>query len=155
MTVLTYQAPLARGRLLVLLIYGSLLAQIVEFTVYRTANLPRAVNVFQFMAIGGVLAGWLGLWRITRGMTDPGRRPLDERERALRDLAGWAAFRIMGSALAVLAGGYVAFHDGLGLLPEPSPAALSLVAYAIWVVTWTLPQAVLAWTQAPIMRDEE
>jgi hypothetical protein len=155
MTALTYRAPLARGRLLVLLVYGSLLAQVVEFTVYRAAPLPAAVNVFQFVAIAGVLAGWLGLARITRAMTGHGRRELDERERALRNAAGWAAFRIMGSALAVLAGGYVLVHDGLGWLSEPSPAALSLLAYAVWVLTWTLPQAVLAWTQPPTVYDEQ
>ena len=154
MTALTYRAPLARGRWFVLLIYGSLLAQVIEFTVYRLAHLPTAVNVFQFVAIAGVLVGWLGLWRITRNMVGHGRR-LDERERALRNVAGWAAFRIMGSALAVLAGGYVVLHDGLGWLPVPSAGALSLLAYAVWVVTWTLPSAVLAWTQAPTLYDEE
>jgi hypothetical protein len=155
MTALTYRVPLARGRLLVLLIYGSLLAQVVEFTVYRAAHLPLAVNVFQFVAIAGVLAGWLGLGRITRAMIGHRRRGLDERERALRTVAGWTAFRIMGSALAVLAGGYVVLHDGLGWLPEPSPAALSLLAYAVWVITWTLPLAVIAWTQPPTVHDEK
>ena len=155
MTALTYRAPLARGRLLVLLIYGSLLAQVVEYVVYSAAHLPRAVNVFQFVAIAGVIAGWLGLWRITRAMIGRGRRGLDEREHALRNVAGWAAFRIMGSALAVLAGGYVALHNGLGWWPEPSPAALSMLAYAVWVVTWTLPSAVLAWIQRPTVYDEE
>jgi len=77
-------------------------------------------------------------------MITRGRQRLDERERALRDATGWAACRIMGSALAVLAGGFVLLHDGLGWLSEPSPAALSLLAYAVWVVTWTLPSAILA-----------
>jgi len=57
-------------------------------------------------------------------MITRGRQRLDERERALRDATGWAACRIMGSALAVLAGGFVLLHDGLGWLSEPSPAAL-------------------------------
>ena len=87
MTALTYRAPLARGRSLVLLIYGSLLAQVVEFAVYRAARLPAAVNLFQFVAIAGALAGWIGLGRITRAMIGADRR-LDERERALRNEAG-------------------------------------------------------------------
>jgi uncharacterized membrane protein len=154
MTALTHHPALPRGRLLVLLCYGSLLAQVAQFALYRAADLPRAVNVFQFVAIAGVAAGWLGLWRVTRGVADPGRRGLDERERAIRERAGWTAFRIMGSALALLSGGYVVLHDGLDVLPEPSPAALSLLAFAIWVLTWTLPQAVLAWTQHPPVDDE-
>jgi len=152
-TAISYRAPFARGRLLVLLVYGSLLAQLIEFIVYRAAHLPTAVNVFQFVAIAGVLAGWLGLARNTRALIGHSRG-LDERERALRNVAGWAAFRIMGSALAILAGGYVVLHDGLGWLSEPSPAALSLLAYTMWVVTWTLPSAVLAWTQPPAVADE-
>jgi len=154
MTAISYRAPFARGRLLVLLVYGSLLAQLIEFIVYRAAHLPTAVNVFQFVAIAGVLAGWLGLARITRSLIGDSRRGLDERERGLRTVAGWAAFRIMGSALAILAGGYVVLHDGLGWLSEPSPAALSLLAYTVWVVTWTLPSAVLAWTRLPAVSDE-
>ena len=154
MTAMTIRAPLARGRFLVLLIYGSLAAQIAEYVTYSTAHLPRAVNVFQFVAIAGVLAGWLGLWRITRAMIGHARQGLDERERALRNVTGWAAFRIMGTALAILAGGYVLLHDGLGWLSEPSSAALSLLAYAVWVVTWTLPSAILAWTQSAVVYDE-
>jgi hypothetical protein len=151
-TLAAEHAP-APTRIPVLLLYGSLAAQITEFALYSTAHLPRVVNAFQFVAIAATLTGWHRLSRATRCST--ARRSLDERERALRDRAGWLSFRIMGSAIALLTGGYVLLYDGIGHLPAPTPAALSLLAYSAWIVTWTLPSAVLAWTQPAPLPDAD
>ena len=154
MTTLAASRAHAHARLPVLLLYGSLAAQITEFTLATTAHLPRAVNAFQFVAIAAILAGWYLLSRATRCSTPPCHR-LDERERALRDRAGWLSFRIMGSAIALLAGCYALLYEGIGHLPAPTPAALSLLAYSAWIVTWTLPSAVLAWTQPAPLHDTD
>jgi len=89
MTVIPARRAPGRGRLYVLILYGSLAAQPAEVAVYSAAHLPRAVNVAQFVFIAGELAAWLGVWRVTRDLTDPRKIPLDERELAIRDRAAW------------------------------------------------------------------
>jgi hypothetical protein len=147
MTVIPARRAPGRGRLYVLILYGSLAAQLAEFAVYSAAHLPRAVNVAQFAFIAGELAAWLGVWRVTRDLTDRRKIPLDERELATRDRAAWLTLRLLGLGLAVLTGGYLLLHDGVGWLPAPTPAWLSLMAFTVWMVAWTLPSAVLAWTR--------
>jgi hypothetical protein len=138
-----------RGRLLVLLVYGSLLGQVIEYSVSSAAHWPRAVNTFQFAAIAVELFAANALARLTREVTGPGRDDRDERERAVRDQAGRVAFTILGSAVAVLAGGYLLGHDTVGWFPTITPIALSFAAFCGWMLAWTLPSAVIAWTQPP------
>jgi hypothetical protein len=47
MTVIPARRAPGRGRQYVLILYGSLAAQLAEFAVYSAAHLPRAVNVAQ------------------------------------------------------------------------------------------------------------
>jgi hypothetical protein len=137
--------PVRPGRpMMVLLLYGSLLAQVVEFVVYQAAHLPRLVNLFQFAALAGQLAGWAGVHAATRQILD--RRRPDEREIAVRDHVGWICFRVLGATIVAGTAGYLVLHDGLGWLPAPGPVALSLLAYTVFILTATLPSAVLAWT---------
>ena len=89
MTVIPARRAPGRGRQYVLILYGSLAAQLAEFAVYSAAHLPRAVNVAQFVFIASELAAWLGVWRLTRDLTDRRKTPLDERELATRDRAAW------------------------------------------------------------------
>lgn len=63
--------------------------------------------------------------------------------------------RLLTLGLAVLAGGYVLLHDGGGWLPAPSAQWLSLIAFTVCMVTWTLPSAVLVWTQSAPLSDLE
>jgi hypothetical protein len=146
-TAIAARRPADHGRLLVLVLYGSLLAQVAEFAAYNAAHLPRTVNVAQFACIGIEAAAWTGVRRLTRDLT--GRRRLDERELAIRDRAAWLTLRILTLAFGALAGGYVLLRDGTGWLPAPSPQWLSLIAFTAWMVVWTLPSAVLAWTCPP------
>lgn len=147
MTVIPARRAPERARLLVLLLYGSLLAQLAEFAVYSAAGLPRAVNLIQFLLIGIEVAAWAGVWQLTRDLAGRRQYRLDERELMLRDRAAWLALRLLGLGLAVLTGGYLLLHDAAGWLPAPTPAWLSLLAFTVWMVTWTLHPAVLAWTQ--------
>jgi hypothetical protein len=154
MTTMVRARPLPHGRVSVMLLYASLLAQLVEFAVYAAAHLPRLVNTFQFAAILGVFIGWVGILRATRR---PAQRPrrLDEREIAVRDRTGWISFRILGSAVVAVTAGYLVAHDTLNWLPAPGPVELSLLAYTVFVVTATLPTAVQAWTQPSPPREQE
>lgn len=147
MTVIPARRAPERARLLVLLLYGSLLAQLAEFAVYSAAGLPRAVNLIQFLLIGIEVAAWAGVWQLTRDLAGRRQYRLDERELMLRDRAAWLALRLLGLGLAVLTGGYLLLHDAAGWLPAPTPAWLSLLAFTVWMGTWTLHPAVLAWTQ--------
>jgi hypothetical protein len=147
MTVIPARRAPDRGRLLVLLLYGSLLAQLAVFAAYSAAHLPRAVNVAQFVLMAAEGAAWLGVWRLTRDLTGQCPHPLDERERMIRDRAAWLSLQLLGLGLAVLTGGYLLLHDAAGWIPAPSPEWLSLLAFTVWMVTWTLHPAVLAWTQ--------
>ena len=147
MTVIPARRAPDRARLLVLVLYGSLLAQLAEFAAYSAAHLPRAVNLAQFVLIGAELAAWLGVWRLTRDMAGRRHHPLDEREVMVRDRAAWLALRLLGLGLVILTGAYLLLHDGAGWIPAPSPAWLSLLAFTGWMVTWTLHPAVLAWIQ--------
>src|ERR1035438_6088236 len=125
MTVIAARRAPGRGHLYVLILYGSLAAQLAEFAVYPAAHLPRAVNVAQFVFIASELAGWLGLWRLTRDITDRRKTPLDERELATRDRAAWLTLRLLGLGLAVLTGSYLLLHDGVGWIPAPASGWLS------------------------------
>jgi hypothetical protein len=138
-----------RGRLLVLLVYGSLLGQVIEYSVATAAHWPRAVNTFQFAAIAVELCTAIALARLTREVAGPGRDDRDERERAVHDRAGRVAFIILGSAVALLAGGYLLGHDTVGWFPAVTPIVLSFAAFCGWMLVWTLPSAVIAWTQPP------
>ncbi len=147
MTAIPARRAPDRGRLLVLILYGCLLAQLAEFAAYSAAHLPRAVNLAQFVLIGAELAAWLGVWRLTRDVAGRRHHPLDEREVLARDRAAWLALRLLGLGLAVLTGAYLLLHDGAGWIPAPSPEWLPLLAFTMWMVTWTLHPAVLAWIQ--------
>jgi hypothetical protein len=154
MTTMVRARPMPHGHASVMLLYGSLLAQLVEFAVYVAAHLPRLVNTFQFVAILGVFIGWLGILLATRTAARRPRR-LDEREIAVRDRTAWISFRILGSAVVAVTVGYLLAHDVLNWLPAPGPVELSLVAYTVFVVTATLPTAVQAWTQPSPPREQE
>jgi hypothetical protein len=155
MTVITASRPARSGRLLVLVLYGGLLAQIAEFAVYSAARLPKAVNLAQFACMGIEITAWMALRRSTRDLAGHGGRGLDEREVAIRDRAAWITMRLFTLGLAVLAGGYVLLQQGTGWLPVPSAQWLGLIAFTVWMVTWTLPSAVLAWTQPAPLSDQE
>jgi hypothetical protein len=152
-TVIPAQPAPGRGRLLVLLLYGSLAVQLAEFAVYSAAHLPRAVNAVQFLLIVAELAAWAGIARLTRDLAGRRGRRLDERELMLRDRAAWLALRLLGLGLAGLTGGYLLLHEGARVIPPPSPACLGLLAFTVWMVTWTLHPAVLAWIQPSPPRD--
>jgi hypothetical protein len=155
MTIITARRADNGGRLLVLVLYGALLVQVAEFAVYSAARLPTTVNLAQFACIAIECAAWMGLRRTTGDLASHRGRPLDEREAAIRDRAGWITMRLLTLGLAVLAGGYVLLHDGAGWLPAPSARLLGLIAFALWMVTWTLPSAVLAWIQPTPLSDQE
>lgn len=146
MTTVPGRRPADRGRLLVLILYTSLFAQVAEFAAYSAAHLPGTVNLAQFGCIGIEAAAWTGVWQLTRDLTGRRRYRLDERELATRDRAAWLTLRLLTLAFAALAGGYILLHDAAGWLPAPSPQWLSLIAFTAWMVVWTLPSAVLAWT---------
>lgn len=155
MTIITARRPARSGRLPVLLLYGALLAQVAEFAVYSAASLPKTVNLAQFACIAIECAAWAGLLRATRDLTSHRGRGLDERETAIRDRAAWITMRLFVVGLAIAAGGYLLLHDS-GWLPAPSARWLSLIAFTAWMVTCTLPLAVLAWTRpAPLSEQEQ
>jgi predicted exporter len=154
MTAITARRP-ASGRLPVLVLYGGLVTQIAEFAAYSAARLPTTVNLAQFACIAVECAAWTGLRRATRELAGHRGRPLDEREAAIRDRAAWITMRLLTLGLAVLAGGYVLLHEGTGWLPVPSAQWLGMIAFAAWMVAWTLPSAVLAWTQPAPLTDQE
>jgi hypothetical protein len=155
MTIITARRPASSGHLLVLVLYGGLLAQITEFAAYSAARLPTTVNLSQFACIAIECTAWMGLRRTTSDLASRRGRPLDVREAAIRDRAACITMRLLTLGLAVLAGGYVLLHDGPGWLPAPSAQWLGMIAFAVWMVTWTLPSAVLAWTLPAPLTDQE
>jgi hypothetical protein len=152
MTVIAARRPVSSGRLLILFLYGGLLAQTAEFAAYSAARLPKAVNLFQFACIAGECAAWVGLMRVTGDLAGRGS-PLDEREEAIRDRAAWVTMRLLLPGLAILVGGYLLLHDGTGWLPAPSAQWASLIAFLVFMVIRTLPLAVLAWTKPAPLSD--
>jgi hypothetical protein len=155
MTIIHVPRPASRERLLVLVLYGGLLAQVAEFAAYSAARLPTTVNLTQFACMGIECAAWAGLRRFACDVTGRSDHRLDERELAIRDRAAWITMRLLTVAIAVLAGGYLLLHDGTGWLPVPSAQWLGMIAFTAWMVIWTLPSAVLAWTQPAPLSDQE
>ena len=168
----------AQRRLLVVLYYALLLV-VVSFGFAYNKRLPIALGIQTFVfggLLGGIRAGGpvkaytephfgpegegdtrpivLGLNAARERVLGPRYwTPLDERETGQRDRAHFVAYRLLIWIFCIAA---AAYWCAWAWLPERMEHEAPLLVWLLLVVTVSLPQAVLLWTEpAPIPEDAE
>ena len=145
---------------------------IVAFLIANFALIHPAENRFIFVAcgIGAVISRWIfgrlvkervfseiSIGQMTNLDLSPGRRDrsgLDERERALSNWAHYEAFRVLAfCSFFVWLFAYVAVPELLVLNPPIVIRVFEGISMALLVLAFTLPQAILLWTQPDVPEE--
>lgn len=120
----------------------------------RLAALPFLAVLL--LAVAAMLwGGYVLLARTAINLPNISDRVLDERQRLVRDAAYRVSFRIVSGVLLVAAL-YMMLALGFGWPLPHSAEAAQAVFWATFIVTATLPTAIIAWTTpAPPTYDDE
>lgn len=153
------QPPLPRAwrRRAVVAIYGGYATVVGLFWLNANADLPLWTGVLP------LLAGLVMLFGVSAILFGQGHpvdlanqtdEVLDERERQVRDRAFRFAYMGLAAAFTLLAVyGAMAADSGLGWLPSTWNERQA-VTWGVFLLAWTLPTAVVAWTEPDPVRDE-
>lgn len=137
--------------------YGGYAAMVAAFWLKANADLPGwpavlpvLAGVVMFAGLSTIVSGSGG----RRDLANETDAALDERERQVRDHAYRFAYVGVASAFMLLITYAAIVHDsGRGWLPRTWNESQAIV-WGVLLLTWTLPSAVVAWTEPDPIADE-